>query len=399
MRADPAAGADGVEVGLVGLRTFRVDRASGALRPIIRHHAMRDPGAWVGGTCIATCGRGHTAPAPGCRCGVYSFPDLQTLRRQYSPAESLVAVIALEGAVIEGTRGWRAQAARVVGLWVDPAVVDTTTATRIAAANPDATFYRDADELVGAFGLRHTPAGTAPAGAELGNAMRAGRDLSNDTSFKRMQRAIETALSWVRRHSLLRSAPRWGRTVARTGRWWALTTVLGYLLGSYDLILGGDRVRTQMGPGPHPGWTAMADASQAITRVAVLLGDAGGVGPLGTFIGLAVFCGVTAAVTQLLGVAFPTSYGEWMVRCTRALVRMMSTVLRLVLACTITAALTGQPSNLTAVGFWALAATWWVVLNLYRVVMAKPVTARVRRFGGGLSLFTLTSAQWMRRHH
>ena len=52
----------------------------------------------------------------------------------------------------------------------------------------------------------------------------------------------------------------------------ALTAALGYLLGSYDLILGGDRVRTQMGPGPHPGWTAMADASQAITRVAVLRG-------------------------------------------------------------------------------------------------------------------------------
>jgi len=68
------------------------------------------------------------------------------------------------------------------------------------------------------------------------------------------------------------------------------------------------------------------------------------------------------AVIQLLAVAFPTSYGGWMVRCTRALVRMIGIVLRLVMACTIATALTGQPSNLTSVRFWALAEmlTWLV---------------------------------------
>ncbi len=377
MSTDPGD-ATGVEVGLVGLRTFHVDRATGALLPINLFQVRHDPGCWEQGTCIATCGRGHTAPAPGCRCGVYSFPDLQTLRRQYSPAQSLVAVIALEGSVIEGTTGWRAQAARVVGLWVDPMVVDTTMATRIAAANPDAAFYRDVDELVGAFGLRHTPPATAPAGAEMGA-------------------GTAVAAGW--RRSLLCSAPRWARTVARTGGWWALTTALGYLLGAYDLLLGGDRVRTQMGPGPHPGWTAVADASQAITRVAVLLGDADGGGLLGSAVGLAVFCGVTAAATQLLGVAFPTGYGGWMVRCTRASVRMMSTVLRVVLACTIAAALTGHPSNLTSVGFWVLATTWWMVLNLSRIAMTRTVTARVHRFGRRTSLFTLTSAHRLHRQH
>lgn len=163
---------------------------------------------------------------------------------------------------------------------------------------------------------------------------------------------------------------------------------LAYLLGSYNLILGGDHVRTQIGPGPHPGglpWSTPARPSsgwRSCIRLAVLLGDAGGGGPLGWSVGLAVFCGVTATVIQLLAVAFPTSYGGWMVRCTRALVRMMGIVLRLVMACTIATALTGQPSNLTSVRFWALAGIWWVVLNLYRVATTGPVTARARRFGG-----------------
>lgn len=139
------------------------------------------------------------------------------------------------------------------GLWVDPDVVGTTTAARIATANPDATFYRDVDELVRAFGLRHTPTGTPPARAELA-----------------------TTPGAARRRSLLRSTPRWGRTVARTGWWRAVVMWLAYLLGSYNLILGGDQVRTQIGPGPHPGWTAVVDASEAIIRLAVLLGDAGG---------------------------------------------------------------------------------------------------------------------------
>lgn len=143
----------------------------------------------------------------------------------------------------------------------------------------------------------------------------------------------------------------------------------------------------------------MVDASEAIIRLAVLLGDAGGGGPLGWSVGLAVFCGVTTAVIQLLAVAFPTSYGGWMVRCTRALVRMMGIVLQLVMACTIATALTGQPFNLTSVRFWALAGIWWVVLNLYRVATTGPVTARARRFGGGISLFTLTSVHRLRRHH
>ena len=151
-----------------------------------------------------------------------------------------------------------------------------------------------------------------------------------------------------------------------------------------------------MGPDPHPGWTAMADISQAITRVAVLLGDAGGGGPLSVWRSSA---GVTATMIQLLGMAFPTSYGGWMVRCTRALVRMMSTVVRLVLACAITAALTVHPSDLTSVGFWVLATTWWMVLNLSLVAMTRTVTARVHRFGRRTSLFTLTSAHRLHRQH
>lgn len=101
--------------------------------------------AWRDGTCIAECSKGarHQAPADGCTCGVYSFRDLDHLRRQYSKSATLVGVIALEGRVVEGDSGWRAQAARLVALWEQaPGVVDVLLGVKR---------YRQVDDMVRAY--------------------------------------------------------------------------------------------------------------------------------------------------------------------------------------------------------------------------------------------------------
>ena len=101
-------------VGVYGLRTFRVS-LDGNLLPLTQ--LSND---WAGGRCVARCAVGgeHTAPETGCTCGIYSFRDLVHLAKQFAAAHSLVAVVALEGATVEGDRGWRSQAAQVVAVWI-----------------------------------------------------------------------------------------------------------------------------------------------------------------------------------------------------------------------------------------------------------------------------------------
>ncbi|MFF7944277.1 hypothetical protein ACFZC5_31615 [Nocardia gamkensis] len=127
-------------VGVYGLRTFTIDH--GKLRPVFER---RDSSAWRDGTCIAECSKGarHQAPADDCTCGVYSFRDLNHLRRQYSESATIVGVIALEGRVVEGESGWRAQAARLIALWEqEPGVVDVL---------PGVERYRQVDDMVRAY--------------------------------------------------------------------------------------------------------------------------------------------------------------------------------------------------------------------------------------------------------
>ncbi len=127
-------------VGVYGLRTFRVIR--GKLAPV-GVHGSRD---WRDGTCVARCdysrrgNHGHRAPDELCTCGVYCFRDLWRLRAGYPMAQDVVAVIALEGRVLEGEYGWRAEAARVLALWERvPATVK---------ALPHVTRYRDVEAMI-----------------------------------------------------------------------------------------------------------------------------------------------------------------------------------------------------------------------------------------------------------
>ncbi|MGW4774871.1 hypothetical protein ACWEO2_43445 [Nocardia sp. NPDC004278] len=137
--AEPDSAAEPV-VGVYGLRTFTVYH--GTLRPVFKRG---DGTAWRDGTCIAECitGARHQAPADGCTCGVYSFRDLNHLRRQYWESATIVGVIALEGRVVEGDSGWRAQAARLVALWEQvPGVV---------YGLPGVKRYRQVEDMVRAY--------------------------------------------------------------------------------------------------------------------------------------------------------------------------------------------------------------------------------------------------------
>jgi len=108
-----------LRVGQYGLRTFHVSE-DGYLLPVNTGiQGSRLNASWKDGTCIAQCNAGHNHPVPddGCSCGIYSFPSVEQVRSQYPSEHNLLAVVSLEGRVIEGGRGWRSEAARIVAIW------------------------------------------------------------------------------------------------------------------------------------------------------------------------------------------------------------------------------------------------------------------------------------------
>ncbi|MFD4356738.1 hypothetical protein ACFWPX_29600 [Nocardia sp. NPDC058518] len=182
-------------VGLYAVRTFCVD-PSGRLLPVAAHRYYRGANAWTRGHCIATClaypGSVHNVPDETCDCGIYAFADTRPLRAQYSQAHGLVAVIALEGAVLEGEHGYRAQAARVVALWAEPTVVDPSLRSKITDnLDDDVTFYDDLDTMVAAYpGLRHTPT------TQLATPKKADVRLTSTLPRRQLVKAATTTTKW-----------------------------------------------------------------------------------------------------------------------------------------------------------------------------------------------------------
>lgn len=93
----------------------------------------------------------HQAPDPDCRCGIYGSLNLENLRRQYSEALFMVAVIASEGKTIIGTRGLRTEFARVVAFWTPwYQFYMRKTASREC---PDAKSYGSLDQMLKDYGI------------------------------------------------------------------------------------------------------------------------------------------------------------------------------------------------------------------------------------------------------
>ena len=134
-------------VGVYGLRTFRVS-LDGNLLPLTQMSID-----WAGGRCVARCAVGgdHTAPETGCTCGIHSFRDLAHLAKQFAAADSLVAVVALEGATVEGDRGWRSQAAQVVAVWIADDALPSHLRTALLDRLPGVRGYSSPDEMVAAY--------------------------------------------------------------------------------------------------------------------------------------------------------------------------------------------------------------------------------------------------------
>ena len=134
-------------VGVYGLRTFRVS-LDGNLLPLTQLSID-----WAGGRCIARCAVGgkHTAPETACTCGIHSFRDLAHLAKQFAAADSLVAVVALEGATVEGDRGWRSQAAQVVAVWIADDALPSHLRTAVLDRLPGVREYSSPEEMVAAY--------------------------------------------------------------------------------------------------------------------------------------------------------------------------------------------------------------------------------------------------------
>jgi hypothetical protein len=125
------------QVPLLAWRLFRIRRdMSGPLLSSPMYHDP-DPPPWPVATHIAACHEGHSAPAPGCRCGIYaaipgtldSLPgylrDTAHDRDPWAYAE-----VACSGRVFVDMRGVRSERAEVVRIaladqcWPDEEALD-----------------------------------------------------------------------------------------------------------------------------------------------------------------------------------------------------------------------------------------------------------------------------------
>ncbi len=117
------------------VRTFRVGR-HGQLRSLSSAYD------WPDGPAEASCLTGeHDAAADGCTCGLYAYAS-PGAAEQDRRATHVLAIVACWGRVVAGTRGLRAQYARVEALWLSAAVPDALVRD-VAARYPSVRLYRD----------------------------------------------------------------------------------------------------------------------------------------------------------------------------------------------------------------------------------------------------------------
>jgi hypothetical protein len=128
------------------LRTFRIGPDSGL-------YPLYSDTAWIEGKNTASCNvlsavsgdhfetARHAAPDPACTCGYYAYAS-ESAAAERPHAQHVLAVVACWGKVIAGTRGIRAEHARVEALWMS-ATVPGDLASSVAARYPTTTVYSD----------------------------------------------------------------------------------------------------------------------------------------------------------------------------------------------------------------------------------------------------------------
>lgn len=130
------------------LRTFRIGPGGGL------HPLFSDP-PWCDGPNTARClraegpggpPRGHAAPDPDCTCGFYAYGSEGAAEEQQH-ARHVLATVACWGHVIAGTRGIRAEQARIEALWLSGAVPEPLVRL-VRARYPSVAVYRDRAAMV-----------------------------------------------------------------------------------------------------------------------------------------------------------------------------------------------------------------------------------------------------------
>lgn len=109
------------------IRTFRVG-PGGRLYPLFSN------AAWPEGIHTAQCAQGertgdiaHAAPDPECTCGFYAYASAAAAA-EHPNSRHVLAIVACWGRIIAGTRGIRAEHARIEALWMSPKVPPDLTA-------------------------------------------------------------------------------------------------------------------------------------------------------------------------------------------------------------------------------------------------------------------------------
>ncbi|WP_375480151.1 hypothetical protein [uncultured Jatrophihabitans sp.] len=120
---------------IAAIRTFGL-HSDGTLWPVVISHQP-----WLDGDNEATCGRHPVAGAAGCKCGYWAYGSVAALRDQPA-ARNVAAVVSCWGRVTPGTRGLRAQLARIDAIWLSGRV-RPGLAAQVAARYPHAAVYRD----------------------------------------------------------------------------------------------------------------------------------------------------------------------------------------------------------------------------------------------------------------
>ena len=126
------------------VRSFRVG-PDGTLYPLFSDQA------WVDGTNTARCrvtpdDPDHGAPDPECTCGFYAYASARAAD-EYPHARHVLAVVACWGRVIAGSRGVRAEKARIEAIWMSPKVPEYLRHA-VTARYPSAVVESDVDQLL-----------------------------------------------------------------------------------------------------------------------------------------------------------------------------------------------------------------------------------------------------------
>lgn len=131
---------------ITAVRTFDVDE-DGRLMPI----SVRCD-VWVDGENTATCLSDDHRPGDlGCRCGFYAFHGLEHTD-WYWQSKNVLAVVACYGQVTTGSKGLRAQHARIEALWLSRRVPQQMV-DKIQARYPGTCIYRNRDSMLKAHPL------------------------------------------------------------------------------------------------------------------------------------------------------------------------------------------------------------------------------------------------------